>query len=95
MRTAARKDDNQDEIVFALRGIGATVAITHQLGGGFVDIVVGFRGKNYLIEIKDGNKPPSRRKLTKDEADFHWDWQGQIDIAENAEDAFRIIGAIE
>lgn len=94
MRQNARKDDNQDDIVDSLRQIGASVAVTHQLGNGFVDIVVGFREANYLIEIKDGNKSPSRRKLTSDEQEFHDAWRGQIAVANNLDEALRIIGAI-
>lgn len=96
MRQDARKDANQDQIIADLRRshIGASVAVTHQLGGGFVDIVVGFRGANFLIEIKDGSKPPSARRLTPDEKDFHMGWQGQIDVANSLDDVLRIIGAI-
>lgn len=93
MKRSARKDANQDEIVDTLRAIGASVAITHQLGGGFPDIVVGFRGETYLIEIKDGSKPPSRRRLTKDEKEFHQSWNGHIAIANNSDEALKIIGA--
>ena len=43
MRQDARKDANQTQIVDALRGVGATVAITSMLGHGFPDLVVGYR----------------------------------------------------
>ena len=49
-----RIDANQPEIVDGLRRIGATVRSTATIGIGFPDICVGFRGKNYLFEIKDG-----------------------------------------
>ena len=62
---ACKVDNNQREIVKKLRKIpGVTVSITSALGDGFPDIVVGYKGVNHLIEIKDGSKPPSRRKLT-------------------------------
>ena len=93
MRRAARIDANQNEIVAALRGIpGCKVAITSALGHGFPDIVVGWMSNNYLIEIKDSDKPPSKRRLTPDEKKFHEQWAGQIDIAETFEDCLRIIG---
>lgn len=96
MRRAARKDGNQDQIVADLRRshIGVSVAVTHQLGAGFPDIVIGFRGVNYLIEIKDGSKPPSAQKLTPAEKEFHTGWQGQIDVANDLDEVLRIIGAI-
>jgi len=67
-RRAARVDDNQEEIVKALRSIGAYVKHVHTIKGLF-DILVFYRGTIYCIEIKDGAKVPSKRKLTKDEQD--------------------------
>lgn len=95
MRRAARIDANQPEIVAALRDVGASVALTHQLGGGYPDLTVGYRGVSYLIEIKDGNQPPSKQQLTKAEERFHQSWGGQVAIVTSAEEALRVIGAIE
>lgn len=93
MRRRARTDDNQTAIVEALRDIpGVSVAITSALGNGFPDIVVGVGARNYLIEIKDGSKPPSRRELTDDEYDWHERWTGQVDIALCLDDVLEIIG---
>lgn len=94
MRQAARTDDNQNEIVQALRAVGASVAITSALGSGFPDIVAGYRGKNYLFEIKDGSKPPSRRKLTPDEQEFHDLWRGAVIVVINVDEALKAVGAI-
>ena len=94
MRRAARIDANQNEIVQHLRDVGASVFVTSGVGAGFPDIVVGFRGATYLIEIKDGNQPPSKRKLTKAEKKFHDGWNGQVDVAKNTDEALKIIGAI-
>lgn len=91
MRRAARVDANQAEIVAALRSAGASVYPTHALGKGFPDIVVGFRGVNYLMEIKDGSKPPSKRQLTPDEAEFHAAWAGTVHIVESVDDALDVI----
>jgi len=91
---AARIDRNQPEIVDALRKVGATVQHLHSVGKGCPDIVVGYQGQNYLIEIKDGEKPPSRRKLTDDEQAFLDTWRGQIAVANSVKDALQIIGAL-
>ena len=93
MRIAARKDANQDEIVDALRTIGATVQIIHQLGQGCPDLLCGYRGANYLLEVKDGAKPPSKRILTPDEAVWHEMWRGQVDAVKNVKEALQVIGA--
>ncbi len=84
-------DSNQVAIVSTLRAIGATVQHLHTVGKGCPDILAGYRGFNYLIEIKDGDKVPSKRKLTADEALWHDLWRGQVDIAETEDAAIKII----
>lgn len=86
-----RTDRNQTEIVAALRRIGCSVAITSALGDGFPDIVVGFKGRNFLMEIKDGTKVPSKRKLTPDEVKFHDNWRGEISVVESVDDALNVV----
>lgn len=93
-RYAARVDDNQKRIVQDLRSVGCSVTPLHMVGKGFPDIVVGYRGVNYLIEIKDGNKSPSQRRLTPDEFRWHARWNGQVAIAKNSDEALRIVGAL-
>ena len=75
MRYANRIDANQNAIVDALRQCGATVRIISQ-GGGIPDLLVGYNGYTILMEVKDGAKVPSARKLTDDEQKFFDDWRG-------------------
>ena len=92
-RRAARTDSNQTEIVAAFRKAGASVKLVHTVKG-FVDAVVGINGRNLLIEIKDGSKPPSARKLTGDEGDFHRKWKGTIDIVESVDDVAKVLAKL-
>lgn len=94
-RRAAKIDRNQPEIVAALRSIGATVEILSAVGKGCPDILVGYRGQNYLLEIKDGLKPPSQRQLTKDQVPWHEIWQGQVAVVTNIDEATAAIGGIK
>lgn len=71
MRRAAKVDANQSAIVAALRGLGALVEPMHAVGGGFPDLLVMHRGRTFLVEVKDGGKPPSARKLTPDQVTWH------------------------
>lgn len=86
----ARADRNQPEVVKAFRSLGWKVAHTHMVGGGFPDIVCSKAGTTILVEIKDGLKPPSARKLTKDEADFHAEWEGALHIIESIDHVFEL-----
>jgi len=94
VRRAAKTDDNQSDIVAGLRSIGASVQILAAVGKGCPDLAIGYRGVNYLIEIKDGSKPRSETKLTPDQVRWHTDWRGQSGIAYTLDDALVLIGAI-
>lgn len=93
MRRAARIDGNQKQIVKELRQIpGCLVTSTAGVGKGFPDIVVGYQGMNYLFEIKDPEKPPNKRRLTKHEHEFHEAWTGQVSVIHTTEEAMEIMG---
>lgn len=85
-----RADDNQAEIVAILREVGVTVQILSQVGGGCPDLLVGWRGVNYLLEVKS-----ARGKLSLAEAKFARAWAGQSAIVRSPEDALKIIGLME
>ena len=89
---AAKVDRNQPEIVAAYRKAGASVAITSTAGQGFPDLVVGYRGVSYLIEVKDGELPPSARKLTPAQVKFRDDWRGHYAVVKSVEEALAVIG---
>jgi hypothetical protein len=90
MRYAAKADANQGEIVQVLRQVGALVFHTHQVGGGFPDVVVLFRGAVHLVEVKTPGG-----KLTKAEQEWHDKWGDceYVHIVRSAEDALEAIGA--
>lgn len=91
MRFAARVDANQDQIVSALRAAGAIVRIVTQ-GNGLPDLLVGYRGHTILMEVKDGKKPPSARKLTEAEQKFFDEWRGgALHIVESVDEALDIL----
>lgn len=87
VRRAARVDDNQAALVGELRAMGVMVQHLHMVGHGCPDILCGYRGRNYLFEIKDGAKQPSARKLTPQEKSWHRLWRGQVSVICTAEEA--------
>ena len=92
MRRAAKVDRNQSEIVRALRQAGASVHPCHGAGQGFPDLAVGFRGQNYLIEVKDGALAPSDRKLTPAQQEWHAAWRGDAVVVTSVSEALAAIG---
>jgi hypothetical protein len=60
---ARRTDTNHSEVLTMARQVGAEVLDLHALPGA-LDALVGYRGQLFLVEIKDGAKVKSKRKLT-------------------------------
>ena len=85
MSRRCRKDLNQPEIVKQLRQIGASVLVVSAFGMGF-DILVGYRGKNYLIEIKRSGR---MNDLTENEKKLKSRWLGAYLIIETIEDFMK------
>jgi hypothetical protein len=91
-RYAARVDDNQAEVVAALRKAGATVQSLAEVGRGCADLLVGYQNKTALIEVKDGAKPPSARQLTPAQLKWHAEWRGgTLCVVDNIEAALRVL----
>ena len=88
---AARTDANHIEIVKALRAIGASVQSLAAVGVGCPDLLVGYRGANYLLEIKDGTKVPSAQKLTPMQIDWHSSWNGRVAIVNSVDGAIAVV----
>lgn len=87
----AKVDANQKQITEALRRAGCSVQPLHTIGRGVPDLLVGWRGKNFLLELKDGSKRPSERRLTEDQQTWHQEWRGQVAVAESIEEALRLL----
>jgi Holliday junction resolvase len=95
MRRAAKVDANQEQIVEALRTAGATVQTLAAVGKGVPDLLVGFQGKTLLLEVKDGRRPPSERRLTEDQLKWHGAWRGgPVAIVDGVEAALRALGVL-
>jgi hypothetical protein len=87
IRRAARVDKNQSEVVSALRAAGAYVWII----GLPVDLLVGYKGHTFLVEVKDG----PRKRLTALQQDFFNNWSGStLARIDGPEAALRMIGVV-
>jgi len=71
MRRAAKRDVSEPEIVSALVQCGFSVYRLNQP----VDLLVGFRGKNFLVECKSGTKGYAK-DLNDNQKQFNDGWRG-------------------
>jgi hypothetical protein len=57
-------------------------------------LLVGYRGHNYLIEVKDGERAKEdkrARDLTPDQVEWHAGWAGQVVVVESVDDALTFL----
>lgn len=88
MRLRARTDNVAAEIDHALVTVGAEIIRLDNIGDGCPDRLVGFRGRNYLLEYKTG-----KGTLTPDQKALFRAWPGIIIVVRTAEEAVWAIGA--
>jgi hypothetical protein len=83
-------DSNQAEIVAALRKAGCEVLSLAAVGNGCPDLLIlAPDGELKLVELKDGNKPPSKQKLTPHQVAFHKRWP--VSVVTNWAEALNVV----
>ena len=82
----ARRDQNEESIVRMLLEVGASVLEINSPGA--PDILVGYKGRNWLMEVKT-----QKGKVRKNQQDWHEHWRGApVYVVRSAEDALRVLG---
>jgi hypothetical protein len=86
------KDGSQDAIIAALKAAGASVQDLSRIATpGVPDLLVGWRGKNYLLELKP--EPGSKKQLSLRPSQVVWHaaWGGQVAVCHDAAQALSVI----
>ena len=93
MRRAARVDKNHADVVECLRLCGCEVQSLAAVGQGVADALVYHRATKrlMLVEIKDGAKPPSARRLKPNQIAWHARWP--VAVVTSANDVPGLLGA--
>lgn len=95
MRRAARVDANQKRIVEVFRKSGVSVADTSNQHSGYPDLTIGYLGYNILVEVKDGDKSASARRLTPHQEKFRQNWKGEYRVVINEDEALALIKELQ
>ncbi len=91
MRRAARQDGNQPALRSQFEGLGGSWHPLPAVTGGEPDALLGWRGMNKLVEVKDPDKPPSRRRLRDKQVAWHESWRGERPVVvETLADVLRL-----
>ena len=89
-KTFKGKDASQDGIVAALKEAGCTVQDLSRFGD-IPDLLVGYEGRNYLIECKPAEGDKRQLNLNPKQVEWHAAWNGRVGIAHTPEDALELI----
>lgn len=84
-----RVDSNQAELMAEARRLGAEVQSIAPIGHGCPDLLGAQNGHWFMVEIKDGSKPPSKRKLNERQVEWHKRFNAPVWIWESVEDVRR------
>ena len=91
---ANRVDNNQKEVVKLLTQNRCSVLNISSLKN-CCDLMVSKNGHTVAVEIKDGSKPPSQRRLTEGEQAFERNWLGAWRLIETLEDATKLVNELD
>ena len=87
-------DANQPALVELWRKCGAYVTLMSGDPTTGCDVIVSWQGRNEFVEIKDGDKPPSKRKWTEGELQKQEDLGRvgcKLHVGENEEQAIELL----
>jgi rhamnose utilization protein RhaD (predicted bifunctional aldolase and dehydrogenase) len=87
---AAKIDANHEQITKTIRNMGATVQSIASVGRGCPDVVIGYRGRNFLAEYK----PNEKAKLRETQIKWHQNWKGQVMRLNSVDEAIKWIESL-
>lgn len=75
----------QMRIVNKLREIGVSVVDAHEVGKGFTDLVLGWRGKSHIMEVKSRSTPRWESQVA-----FAQEWHGELSLLREMGDEYML-----
>ena len=87
-----RVDENQKTLVHTFIAMGASVLNLSTVGRGCPDLLIGYKGKSVLVEIKNGEKAT----FTEPQVKFMQEWRGgAVSRIDSVDAAIRLIKMLD
>ena len=87
-----RVDENQKTIIHTFIALGASVLNLSTVGRGCPDLLIGYKGKTVLVEIKRDEKA----KFTEPQVKFMQEWRGgAVSRIDSVDAAIRLIKLLD
>ena len=91
INSAKRRDACERNIINELKKIDVNNEVSVQMldipGG--PDVILGYRGRNYLIEFKSENG-----KLNEKQQKWHAEWKGQVTVCRSIENVLTLLNVL-
>ena len=89
---AKRVDENQKTLIHTFIALGASVFNLSTVGRGCPDLLIGYKGKTVLVEIKRNEKA----KFTEAQIKFMEEWKGgTVSRVDSVDAAIRLIKMLD
>lgn len=89
-RYARKVDDNHTAVVERFEALGFAVQSLAAIGNGCPDLLVSRGQKTACVEVKDGAKVPSARRVNDGQRAWWSRWKGKVFLVEKLDDVNRI-----
>jgi len=87
-----RVDENQKSLIHTFIALGASVLNLSTVGRGCPDLLIGYKGKTVLVEIKSSEKA----KYTDPQIKFMQEWRGgAVSRIDSVDAAIRLIKMLD
>jgi len=87
-----RVDENQKQLVHTFIALGASVLNLSTVGRGCPDLLIGYKGKSILVEIKRNSKST----FTDPQVKFMQEWRGgAVSRIDSVDAAIRLIKMLD
>jgi len=87
-----RVDENQKQLVHTFIALGASVLNLSTVGRGCPDLLIGYKGRSILVEIKRDNKA----SYTDPQVKFMQEWRGgTVSRIDSVDAAIRLIKMLD
>ncbi len=91
-RWATRVDQNQAEIVEALRKVGIPVLVVSHIGGGLPDLITKGQTGLVFLEVKNPKSAYGRKGLAPSQQKWAKEWEADVVVVYSVQDALAAMG---
>jgi Holliday junction resolvase len=87
-----RVDENQSQLINTFIALGASVLNLSRVGEGCPDLLIGYKNKSVLVEVKTNERKP----FTESQVKFMQNWRGgAVSRIDSVDAAIRLIKMLD